>query len=91
MVWFTIWFLVILKIPVAYLAYVIWWAVKDPPAPSTGPGFGQSTSDDDGGGVGGPGRRRLPRRPVPGRRPGPHGSPRRRPVPLRVRERVAKR
>jgi hypothetical protein len=91
MVWFTIWFLVILKIPVAYLAYVIWWAVKDPPAPSTGPDFGQGSREDGDGGVGGPGRRRIGRRPVPGRRPGPHGSPLRRPVPLRARERVAKR
>ena len=31
MLWFTIFFLVILKIPAAYLGYVIWWAVKDPP------------------------------------------------------------
>ena len=31
--WLTIWFMVILKIPIAYLAYVIWWAVKDPPEP----------------------------------------------------------
>jgi hypothetical protein len=89
MLWFTIWFLVILKIPAAYLAYVIWWAVKDPPAPSTGPAFGQAWSGDDGGGAGGPGKRRLPRQPVPGRRPGPHSSPIRRPVPLRARERVA--
>lgn len=31
--WLTIWFMVILKIPIAYLVYVIWWAVKDPPEP----------------------------------------------------------
>lgn len=31
--WLTIWFMVILKIPIAYLAFVIWWAVKDPPEP----------------------------------------------------------
>ena len=37
MLWFTIFFLVILKIPIVYLAYVIWWAVKDPPQPSAGP------------------------------------------------------
>ena len=35
MLWFTIFFLVILKIPAAYLGYVIWWAVKDPPEPGT--------------------------------------------------------
>jgi hypothetical protein len=89
MLWFSIWFLVILKIPIAYLAYVIWWAVKDPPAPAGGPALGGAGSGD-GGGIGGPDRRRLPRRPVTGRRPGPHGAPTRRPVPVRARERVAR-
>ena len=28
MLWLTIWFTVILKIPAIYLAYVIWWSVK---------------------------------------------------------------
>jgi hypothetical protein len=91
MLWFSIWFLVILKIPIAYLAYVIWWAVKDPPAPATGPAFGGSESGDGGGGVPGQTRRRLPRRPLPGRRPGPHGTPVRRPVPAHARERVVAR
>jgi hypothetical protein len=89
MLWFSIWFLVILKLPIAYLGYVIWWAVKDPPAPPAGPDFGRAESGNDGGGVGGPGRRRVVRRPVPGRRPGPHGMPARRPVPVRARERVS--
>ena len=90
MLWFSIWFLVILKLPIVYLGYVIWWAVKDPPEPSTGPAFGgQQGGDGGGGGVPGQERRRLPRRPLPGRRPGPHGAPARRPLPLRVRERVA--
>ena len=90
MLWFTIWFLVILKIPIAYLAYVIWWAVKDPPAPAGGPALGGAETSD-GGSLGGPGLRRRPRNPIPGRRPGPHGSPLRRPqpVPARVRERTA--
>ena len=39
-VWYTVWFLVILKIPVLYLAWVIWWAVKDPPD-----GFADSAGD----------------------------------------------
>ena len=73
MLWFTIWFMVILKIPALYLAYVIWWAVKDPPAPSVG------WAAEDGAG-GGPGwRPSRERTPFPGRRPGPHGSPARRP------------
>ena len=78
--WLTIWFMVILKIPAIYLAYVIWWAVKDPPAPETGGGNGF------GGGIG-PSRRPPARKPAPGRRPGPHGAPVRRPAdaPVRVR------
>jgi hypothetical protein len=87
MIWFTIWFLVILKIPIAYLGYVIWWAVKDPPTPSTGPELDRAEAGDDGGGVGGAPTRRVPPRPIPGRRPGPHGAPARRPVPVRARER----
>src|SRR5215216_8092783 len=59
MLWFSIWFLVILKIPIAYLGYVIWWAVKDPPGPSTGPAFGAGESGNGSGGVGGPSRRRV--------------------------------
>lgn len=73
MLWLTIWFTVILKIPAVYLAYVIWWSVKDPPdaaAGNAGEGLG-------GGGIEPP-RRRGPQRPVPGRRPGPHGTPDRR-------------
>jgi hypothetical protein len=90
MVWFTIWFLVILKIPIAYLGYVIWWAVKDPPTPAGGSAPGWAETSDGGGGVGSPGRRRRPPTPIPGRRPGPHGTPARRPVPVRARERVAR-
>jgi hypothetical protein len=91
MIWFTLWFLVILKIPIAYLAYVIWWAVKDPPAPSSGPEQGwPERSDNGGGGSGSPLRRRRPARPIPGRWPGPHGVPARRPVPVRARERVTR-
>jgi hypothetical protein len=70
MLWLTIWFTVILKIPAIYLAYVIWWSVKDPPAAPAG---------DAGEGLGGggiePPRRRGPRAPIAGRRPGPHGTP----------------
>jgi hypothetical protein len=72
MLWFTLWFMVILKIPALYLCYVIWWAVKDPPLESGAAG----------GGIGGGGvdfdPRRRPHTPIPGRRPGPHGSPDRR-------------
>lgn len=72
MLWFTIWFAVVLKIPALYLAYVIWWSVKDPPTAQTGNGGGTAQGDADLG-------LRGPRRPPPGRRSGPHGSPERRP------------
>jgi hypothetical protein len=72
MLWFTIWFMVILKIPALYLGYVVWWAVKDPPVEAAG-----DQADGFGGG-GAPLGPRGPRLPVPGRRPGPHGKPVRR-------------
>ena len=77
MLWFTIWFMVILKIPILYLCYVMWWALKDAPdaAPETGP---SGTS----GGGGPPGGRRL------GRRGGPHGTHSRRLVRARRRARA---
>jgi hypothetical protein len=79
MLWFTIFFLVILKIPAAYLGYVIWWAVKDPPEPGTDPAYDrESPGGEDGGSpVWHPSGKRW----VPGRHPGPHGSPERRPRP----------
>lgn len=69
MLWLTIWFTVILKIPALYLAYVIWWSVKDPPGAAAGSARGSL----GGGGIEPP-RRRGPHAPVPGRRPGPHGT-----------------
>jgi hypothetical protein len=74
--WFTIWFMVILKIPVLYLAWVIWWAVKDPPDAWSGGDSGELLDGD--GGPGGRPPRRRPRRGRPTR--GPHGSPARRPA-----------
>jgi hypothetical protein len=61
---------VILKIPALYIAWLVWWSVKDPPQPGIA-GAGESLG---GGGVD-PRPRRGPRAPVPGRRPGPHGVP----------------
>jgi hypothetical protein len=73
-VWFTLWFMVILKIPILYLAWVIWWAVKDPPeAWAEG-----HEAEPDGGG---PGWRPRDRR---GRRGGPHGTRSRRPLRTRL-------
>jgi len=82
MLWFTVWFMVILKIPALYLGYVIWWAVKDPPVEATGGSDGMP-------GDGGP--RRGPRLPAPGRRPGPHGRPLRREARTPPRRERAKR
>ena len=82
MLWFTLWFTVALKIPALYLAYVIWWAVKDPPAAPLGNAEGTTGGGDAGQGP------RGPRTPVRGRRRGPHGSPERRPrrvAPVRAR------
>jgi hypothetical protein len=62
MVWFTIWFMVILKIPLAYFGYVMWWSLKDSPDAYPEPG-------SDAAGGGGPSHG-----PRLGRRGGPHGT-----------------
>jgi hypothetical protein len=79
MVWFTVWFMVILKIPILYLAWVIWWAVKDPPDAYAVAGADES---DDGRGWRPPVRSH-------GHRGGPHGSARRRPSLARTRARAS--
>jgi hypothetical protein len=90
MLWFTIFFLVILKIPAAYLGYVIWWAVKDPPEPGSDLAYDRvSPGGEDGGGP--VWRPQAGPRLVPGRHPGPHGSPERRPRPVLTRGRAEKR
>lgn len=72
MLWFTLWFTIALKIPALYLAYVIWWSVKDPP--TAAPGNFQEGIEGGDAGHGGP---RAPAHDR--RRPhGPHGSPERR-------------
>jgi hypothetical protein len=90
MLWFTIFFLVILKIPAAYLGYVIWWAVKDPPEPGSDLAYDRvSPGGGDGGGpVWHP---QTGPRSVPGRHPRPHGSPERRPRPVLAPGRAEKR
>ena len=72
MPWITIWFMVILKIPLLYMCWVIWWAVKDPPdAAELEPAIDEL---EDGGG--GSDWRRSPGRGRRGRhRGGPHGAP----------------
>jgi hypothetical protein len=64
--WAVFWLAVILKIPIAALLYIVWWAVREPPVPEAGP--------DEGGG--GPRRDPHPRiRPPQPPRRGPHADP----------------
>lgn len=74
--WGFVWLMLALKIPLAGLIYIVWWAVKQGPEQEAPP------SDDDGGL-----RRDRPHPPKPfPRRPrrGPHGDPAPAP-PARVR------
>lgn len=88
MLLFTLVFLVLLKIPVAYLCYVVWWAVKDPPPPGGEYPGGEDDPDASGHEPGSwwwNARTRVPRR------GGPHGSAVRRPAVAPARERVRSR
>jgi hypothetical protein len=64
--WGFIWLMLALKVPIAALIYIIWWAIKQDP---------EETPPSDGDG----GQRRKrphPRQPFPRRpRRGPHGDP----------------
>jgi len=64
--WAVFWLAVILKIPIAALLYIVWWAVREPPVPEAGPGDGGGGSRRD------PHPRLSP--PHPPRR-GPHAGP----------------
>jgi hypothetical protein len=76
-VWELIFMLVILKIPVIYLAWVVWWAIKaEPEVGSEGDSTGIEWK---------PWRRPSGPRPHRG---GPHGSPVRRAARRRRRERA---
>jgi hypothetical protein len=64
--WGFIWIMLVLKLPLAAMIFIVWWAVRQKPEESP-PG------EDDGGT-----RRRRPHPPAPfPRRPrrGPHGDP----------------
>ena len=66
MTWGLIWLMFALKIPLAGLIYIVWWAIKQEPD--------EASSQDDDGGI----RRNPhhPRRPFPRHpRRGPHGDP----------------
>jgi hypothetical protein len=74
-IWEAIFLLVILKIPVIYVGWVVWWAIRAEPRPEEGAAVTASLGPED------PhaGRRRWrpPLAPRP-RRGGPHGTPGRR-------------
>lgn len=76
MTWGFVWLMLALKLPIAALIYIVWWAIKQEPE--------EPSSDDDGGirRHGPHPREPFPRRPRPRR--GPHGDPAPRP-PARVR------
>jgi hypothetical protein len=66
-VWIVIFLLVILKIPIAYLCAVIYYAIKAEPRPEEGVGVTVELGGPEG--EGGSPRRRLPRFPRPHDRP----------------------
>jgi hypothetical protein len=79
-----IWLAVALKVPIAALLYLVWWAVKDPPVPAADDGSGGSPDRD-------PRPHPRGRPPNPPRR-GPHGAPEpSSPARVRVAERRTRR
>ena len=70
MVWEAVFLLVVLKIPIAYMCLVVWWAIRAEPRP--GPdaaGVAVVSPTDDGSCDWRRGHRRRGRRPVPPPRP----------------------
>jgi hypothetical protein len=68
-VWELIWLMVIMKIPILYLCWVVYWAVKSEPRPEEPAALVAASDDSD----------PTPWSPRPRpRRPGPHGRPARR-------------
>ena len=65
--WGIIWLAVALKVPIAALLWIVWWAVKDPPVQEPQDGGGGSPDRD-------PRPHPRGRPPHPPRR-GPHGAP----------------
>jgi len=69
-IWEIVFLMVILKIPIAYLCWVVWWAIKAEPRPEEGAAVTAVVGDEPG--PQGGSRRARP----PGRlRPGPRGGP----------------
>lgn len=76
--WGFIWLMVVLKIPIAMLLYLVWWAIRQSPDAEADPGEG-GMGDRHGG---------PPAKPRWPRRRGPHGEPT---VPAPARTRVTAR
>lgn len=75
MTWGFLWIMLALKLPLAALIFIVWWAIKQAPD--------ESASHDEDGGINR--QRPHPRRPFPRHpRRGPHGDPAPQPPP-RVR------
>jgi hypothetical protein len=77
MVWEIVFMLLILKIPIVYLCVVVWYAIREEPAPADPAAPVRVTDTPPSGGSPYRSRRgavRLPRRPSPTRRP--HGPQR---------------
>jgi hypothetical protein len=68
MTWGFLWLMVALKIPIAALLYIVWWAVHQDTEPDTG-------TDDDGGTKVHPHDDHRPLGPRLPRPRGPHGDP----------------
>ncbi|HEU4974740.1 MAG TPA: hypothetical protein VFT50_06585 [Baekduia sp.] len=71
MTWGFIWLMLVLKLPIAALLWIVWWAVHqetDPQADGDDEDGGTKVDADD------RGTPRRPRPPFPRRR-GPHGGP----------------
>ena len=67
--WAFIYLMFVLKIPIAALLYIVWWAIRSEPEPA-------DADADDNGGTKTRTRPRHPRRPLPRHpRRGPHGDP----------------
>jgi hypothetical protein len=80
MEWGFLWIMVALKVPLALLLWLVWWAIRQEP---------EQDGQSDGGGGGGS-KVRHPRGPLPHTpRRGPHGDPAP-PAPARVRTTVVR-
>ena len=78
--WGFVWLMLVLKIPIAMLLYIVWWAIKQSDMEEQTPE----------GGDGGTRKPRHPRGPLPhAPRRGPHAEPQP-PAPARIRSVVAK-